>query len=225
LPQLVINFAAGGPAATPTNTPVPPTATPTNTPTPTRTPTNTATPTNTPVPPTATPTATNTPAVDTTGPVTTINSGPEDPTTETEAIFTFSSNEPGSTFKCSLDGALFSDCASPLEEEALEEGDQTGNLDASPPSWEWTVEGPADTTGPETSIDSQPAATTTSTQATFTFSSNEPGSSFTCSLDGASFAPCTSPAVYPGLAVGSHTFYVRAIDPAGNMDATPPSWT
>jgi hypothetical protein len=32
---------------------------------------------------------------------------------------------------------------------------------------------------------------------------------------------CTSPKTYGGLAFGVHTFRVRAIDPSGNVDATP----
>jgi hypothetical protein len=59
------------------------------------------------------------------------------------------------------------------------------------------------------------------------FSSNEAGSTFQCSLNGAAFAGCTTPANYTGLAVGNHTFQVRAIDAAGNVDPTPAghAWT
>ena len=60
----------------------------------------------------------------------------------------------------------------------------------------------------------------------FSFASNEPGSSFACSLDGGAFASCTSPASYTSLAVGSHTFSVRATDAAGNTgQAATHSWT
>ena len=82
-----------------------------------------------------------------------------------------------------------------------------------------------DNVPPETSVVSGPSGTTTNAQPTFTFSSSEPGSSFDCSLDGAAFAPCTSSYVAPPLAVGVHTFSVRAHDPAGNTDTTPASQT
>ena len=48
------------------------------------------------------------------------------------------------------------------------------------------------------------------------------GLHFECKLDGAGFKPCRSPAVYKKLALGSsHKIRVRAVDAAGNKDATP----
>ena len=46
-----------------------------------------------------------------------------------------------------------------------------------------------------------------------------------CNLDGTSYALCTSPVSLTGLSDGSHTFYVRAIDDAGNTESTPATWT
>jgi hypothetical protein len=164
-------------------------------------------------------------------PETTIASGPTSPTTATAASFALSSNEAGSTFECRVDGAAFTACTSPaaatvadgqhvFEARAI---DPAGNVDPRPASWTWTV----DTTPPETRIDSGPSGTTKSTSASLTFSATETGSTFECRLDGAAFAPCSSPQAYSGLAGGMHTFEVRAADPLGNVDQTPAvrTWT
>ena len=57
--------------------------------------------------------------------------------------------------------------------------------------------------------------------ASFFFNASEAGSSFRCKLDRRREAPCSSPRAYTGLAVGKHTFKVRAVDVAGNVDPTP----
>jgi hypothetical protein len=75
-----------------------------------------------------------------------------------------------------------------------------------------------DTSPPDTAIAS---AAVDAGRATFTFTSTEVHSTFQCRLDRAAFARCSSPAVYGGVAVGTHTFAVRAIDGAGNVDPTP----
>ena len=89
--------------------------------------------------------------------------------------------------------------------------------------------GPAvlDAFPPDTIIDSGPANPTEVTAASFTFRGNEYGATFECALDGAAFAACASPQSSSGLAVGAHTFQVRAVDAAGNRDATPAehAWT
>jgi hypothetical protein len=84
---------------------------------------------------------------------------------------------------------------------------------------------PPDTTAPETTLATWPSSTTTSTDASFTFSANEPGATFACSLDASPFTACASPAEYTGLSLGSHTFTVQATDQAGNVDTTPASYT
>src|SRR5215217_8179892 len=87
-------------------------------------------------------------------------------------------------------------------------------------SWTFTVATPPDTT-----IDSGPPSLVNSRSASFRFSSSESGSTFECSLDGGPFEPCESPEEYAGLSEGPHTFTVRAIDAAGNVDDTPASHT
>jgi hypothetical protein len=95
--------------------------------------------------------------------------------------------------------------------------DRAGNT-GPPATAAWTFE-PPDTTPPTVSITGGPSGTTTATAATFAFTADEAGASFACSLDGAPHAPCTSPVAYATLAVGPHTFAVRATDAAGNTGA------
>jgi hypothetical protein len=92
--------------------------------------------------------------------------------------------------------------------------------------WSAVNNGP-DTDPPDTTISSGPAALTSSRAATFTFTADEAGSTFECSLDGGAFGVCTSPASYTGLADGTHTFDVQATDGSANTDPTPDSasWT
>ena len=100
-------------------------------------------------------------------------------------------------------------------------------MDATPASRTWTIQ-PPDTTAPDTTIDTGPSGTVTSSAASFAFSASESGSTFQCSLDSTTaYTACSSPKDYSDLAAGSHTFRVRAIDAAGNVDATPASrtWT
>ncbi len=79
-----------------------------------------------------------------------------------------------------------------------------------------------DTTPPTTTITSKPSGIVVApSAAVFHFSSNEAGSTFQCQLDGGGWAGCGSPASYAGLSDGSHSFQVRAIDQAGNVDPSP----
>jgi dipeptidyl aminopeptidase/acylaminoacyl peptidase len=85
---------------------------------------------------------------------------------------------------------------------------------------------PPDTTPPETTITSGPTGEwspgkTNDSTPTFTFASNEAGSTFECSDDGGAWQPCSSPYTTPHLADGEHSFRVRATDAAGNTDSTP----
>jgi len=82
---------------------------------------------------------------------------------------------------------------------------------------------------PSTQITATPPDPSGSSSATFTFSSNEPGSTFEVRLDAGAWVANggATTITYGGLGVGPHTFSVRATDLAGNVDPAPPirSWT
>lgn len=78
-----------------------------------------------------------------------------------------------------------------------------------------------DGTPPRTTIDSGPAAVVRDGKVTFTFRSDEPGSTFSCRIDDGEFQPCTSPYTTDSLEQGDHVFAVRATDSAGNVEPTP----
>jgi hypothetical protein len=171
---------------------------------------------------------------DPTAPDTVIDGGPTGTAASNSATFVFSgaddSTPAGSlTFECALDGATFATCASPQSYAGLAEGvhtvhvraiDAAGTPDPTPANRTWMI----DVTAPNTTITGGPPATTPSTSATLSFTS-EAAATFACQLDGEAFAPCTSPRAYSGLAVGSHTFRVRATDSLGNTDPTPASFS
>lgn len=261
--------------------------------------------------------------VDTIGPATTILSVPAGDSDSDSATFEFEADEPSATFQCSVDGGAYSACTSPLNLSGLADGphsfavravDTTGNADASPATYNWTVDtlapvspaivspvdgatiadttptvsgtaealstvtvlvdgSPAgttttdsngnwtfaipnalasglhaltataedtagnvsaassavsvtvDTTAPDTSITAQPSADSNTDSATFEFSADEAVDRFECSIDGAAFSTCTSPLNLSGLDEEGHTFAVRAVDVAGNVDATPATYT
>jgi hypothetical protein len=90
-----------------------------------------------------------------------------------------------------------------------------------PPPTEPPPTEPPPTEPPNTTITSTPLATSTDTTATFAFAANVAGSTFQCSLDESSWAECSSPTAYTGLAVGTHRFSVRARSAAGEVDPSP----
>src|SRR5262249_18009913 len=155
----------------------------------------------------------------------------------TSASFVFSGVDditpPGSlTFACKLDSGGFGACTSPKDYAGLTDGshtfqvqatDGTGHTEVSPASFTWNI----DTVPPDTSITAQPSNPTTSLSAPFSFSGSDDVAvaSLECKLDGQTFAPCPSPKNYSNLPTGSHTFSVRAIDTAGNVDASPATYT
>jgi hypothetical protein len=107
-------------------------------------------------------------------------------------------------------------------------GVDVASLDSSDSSTGCEVGPVPDTTAPDTAILKKPKKTVTHARVTIAFTSNEPGSSFQCKANGdrvkkklRKFAACSSPVVYKHLLPGRYAVQVRAIDAAGNVDASP----
>ncbi|MBT9557574.1 MAG: DUF11 domain-containing protein, partial [Myxococcales bacterium] len=82
-----------------------------------------------------------------------------------------------------------------------------------------------DGTPPATAFDVTEPNPTPDPTGDFDFSSNEAGVTYECRLGAAAFAPCTEVYSTSALTDGTYTLEVRAIDVAGNVDATPASHT
>jgi hypothetical protein len=170
--------------------------------------------------------------IDNVAPSTSIDSKPPVNSGAASGTFAFSANESVAGFQCHVDGAAFAGCTSPYSYGPLADGSHTfyvkatadlaGNAGTTS-SYGWTI----DTLPPDTSITAQPSALSNSASPSFSFSATQIGSSFECDLDGGGFAACSSPKTYAGVADGAHTFQVRAVDPAANVDGRPAaySWT
>src|SRR5205814_4867699 len=157
-----------------------------------------------------------------------ITASPTNPSNSSSPSFSFSS-EAGASFQCALDGAAFAACTSPKSYSGVADGSHTFQVKATDTagntgtaaSYTWTI----DTSAPTASITASPTNPSNSAAPSFSFSS-EAGATFTCALDGAAFATCSSPKSYTGVADGSHTFQVKATDTAGNTGvAASYTWT
>lgn len=146
------------------------------------------------------------------------------------ATFEFSSDEdPDVAYECRTDNGAFAECESPVNLSALGQGshsftvratDSVGNRATE--AYLWKV----DTIAPTVSFDQQPSASTKRIAEVLKFKASESGTTLACKLDGGSFAACTSPKLLKGLAVGAHTFTVKATDEAGNTGPEASvSWT
>src|SRR5207253_131244 len=166
--------------------------------------------------------------VDTVAPTASITASPTNPSNSSAPSFSFSS-EAGASFQCALDGAAFASCSSPKAYTSVADGSHTFQVKATDgagntgpaAAYTWTI----DATAPTASITASPTNPSNSNAPSFSFSS-EAGATFTCALDGAAFASCSSPKSYTSVADGSHTFQVKATDGAGNTGtAASYTWT
>jgi Bacterial Ig-like domain len=161
--------------------------------------------------------------VETRAPSAAVSSGPAGLSNSRSATFVFSADEP-SRFDCQLDAGSFLPCNSPASYQGLGDGahtftlrptDSFGNTGGTT-SYAWRI----DATAPETRLTSAPRPRTTIVSATFRFAASE-AAAFQCRLDTGAFAACVSPKTYTRLRRRAHTFEVRAVDAAGNVDPTP----
>ncbi|MDP6958142.1 MAG: Ig-like domain-containing protein, partial [Planctomycetota bacterium] len=173
---------------------------------------------------------------DTTPPQTTITSAPSGNVSSTSATISYSSNESGSTFQWKIGASNWVNYGSSTSvtfNNNLPQGsitfqvraiDSAGNVDPTPASVTWTV----DTVAPNTTITSAPSGTVASTSATITYSSTESGGSYQWQIAASNWINWSANNFsFTNLPQGSITFQVRAVDSAGNVDASPATvtWT
>jgi hypothetical protein len=162
-----------------------------------------------------------------------LRSTPPEHAASTTATFDFASNAPGVIWGCALDGKPETQCVPGQAFTGLAEGSHylyvrvlSDDYDdsSSQAYYGWQV----DVTPPETSMSVSEAysAYPPQSQQIGPFS-NEYPVRYECALDGGAFGACPPNNVYSNLPVGPHFVLVRAIDAAGNVDASPArgDWT
>lgn len=164
--------------------------------------------------------------VDTTPPDTRVTKAPAPLAASRSATVWVAATERRAVLECSLDGAGFAPCRSPVRYRGLRDGrhrvqvralDVVGNVDPTPAIVLWTV----DATPPRLRIADGPASRSRSRRATFWIAASERRVRLQCSLDGRPYLSCSSPKRYSRLPPGRHAFAVRAIDAAGNRSRVP----
>jgi hypothetical protein len=164
-------------------------------------------------------------------PAPTVVSQPADPTYQTSATFAFT-GVAGATFSCALDAGGYATCTSPKTYSGLAGGAHSFKVRQRAGSVgpvatvTWTIVAP-----PAPAISGGPGGPTNQSTATFSWT-GVANANFTCALDAAAPAACSSPKTYGGLAEGTHTFQVRqrigtgAFSPAASrawtVDTVPP---
>lgn len=171
-------------------------------------------------------------------PVVTITSGPAAFTRSTSATvnFTRSDDLTWTMFldpSCSIDGAPFTACSSPVSLTGLAAGahrvevrvtDSAGATTTATHAWDVDLTPPS---APTVAIGARSNQDRPTIDLDATDDHSAPADlSYECSLDYAAWAPCADPATFGPLADGYHLLVVRARDQAGNLSAnTSTSWT
>lgn len=184
---------------------------------------------------------------DVTDPDTSVTSAPEVRTADADVAFSYESTATGEDhgrFECRLtpadsetatfgtcddEGASFAELADGTYTFEVRGVDAYGNTDETPAEATFTV----DTTGPDTSLDTVPAALSNDNTPTFAWSSDADDlDSFECTLnrteggEPSPWYPCDveEDGTLTDLGDGQWTFQVRGVDDLGNADATPASY-
>ncbi|MEA2147078.1 MAG: hypothetical protein QOG59_2665, partial [Solirubrobacteraceae bacterium] len=151
---------------------------------------------------------------------------PTDPTNQSSASIGIT-GETGATFTCTFDAGTPAPCTSPFTASGLADGAHTLSVTQTNPAGTtspraaniWTVDAH---TPAAPAITAQPAQHSSTSSFSFT---GEHGTSFSCKIDGGSYAPCASPFAPTGLADGRHTFWVTQTDSSGTTSsASSTSW-
>lgn len=166
-------------------------------------------------------------------PNTAIDDRPPAVTSSISALFTYEAPT-ATSYECRLGAIAFASCPETgVEYTALADGTYTFEVrgrnasgpDPTPAVYSWRV----DTAPPTATIDQKPVDPSPGASVSFAFHSSEAGSKFECSLvpegQPALFSACSSGKTYSSLADGNWTFEARAIDTAGNQQATPTSYS
>ncbi len=164
-----------------------------------------------------------------------ITDAPMRPTIATSATFGFTGA--AATFECSIDGAAYRTCKSPVTYNRLGLGshvfrvrgrDPSGNT-GDPASYSWQIVQPEKTSLPAGVVPrpvmiTVPVKPWISRDATFAWDRRGAPSS-QCSLDGSKWRACGSPRTYRGLALGKHVFGVRGVNGSRHSTANQFFWT
>jgi hypothetical protein len=163
-------------------------------------------------------------------PVPTLTEKPAKVTNLTSATFAWTPAA-STTYTCSKDGAVATACTSPKTYTALSNATHSfvlkarlttpSNAKASATTYSWKV----DTVAPTAPTVATITSPTSNTSASVSFSDADSSvTGYTCKLDSAPAAACTSPQGYTLLSEAAHTVVVTAHDAAGNTAASSVQW-
>jgi len=152
-----------------------------------------------------------------------ISGAPEGSTRSTSATITVS-KDTGTTLKCSVDGAAYSTCTSPITLTGLSAGlhsvavkavDAAGSESGAAVA-SWTV-----TKTPAPTVTPSWTGSNVVVGNGFVTAAGEAGATLTCSIDGVAYTSCTALKGVNTLALGNHTIAFKATDGSGSVsDAT-----